>query len=363
MHSRERVRRALTFKHPDRAPRDLWHLPGISMYRRDELDAMRKLFPSDFGGVDVTFSRSERARGTPAVVGTYVDDWGCGWSVAEPGVVGEVKYPPLANWSALDHWCPPYEVLDGADFSRVNASYASSDKFVTGGGGNPWERMQFLRGTENLMMDLAWGVAEVYRLRDMVHEFFLRGLEMWVKTDVDAIGLGDDWGTQRGLLISPRLWREFYKPLYAEYCRITHGAGKFVFFHSDGHIMEIYPDLIEVGVNAVNSQLFCMDIEEIGRRFKGQVTFWGEIDRQNVLPFGTVAAVRAAVRRVRLALDDGRGGVIAQCEWGIGVKAENVAAVFEAWEEELSGSPLTGRDFGLVSGVRRIPDDTRFSLS
>ncbi len=100
-------------------------------------------------------------------------------------------------------------------------------------------------------------------------------------------------GAQRGLLISPKLWRGFYKPLYAEYCRIAHAAGKFVFFHSDGHIMEIYPDLIEIGVNAVNSQLFCMDIEEIGRRFKGQITFWGEIDRQNVLPFGTVDDVRA----------------------------------------------------------------------
>jgi hypothetical protein len=74
-----------------------------------------------------------------------------------------------------------------------------------------------------------------------------------------------------------------------------------------------------------------MDIEELGRRFRGRITFWGEIDRQGVLPFGTPDDVRAAVRRVRAALDDGRGGLFAQCEWGIGVPAENVAAVFEAW--------------------------------
>jgi hypothetical protein len=332
MLSRERVRRALTFTCPDRAPRDLWSLPGINMFRRDELDAMRERFPTDFGGVDATYGRSERASGTPALVGDYVDDWGCGWSVAEPGVVGEVKHPPLADWSALDHWRPPFEMLDGADLSRVNASYAASTKFVSGGGANPWERMQFLRGTQNLMMDLAWGVPEVFRLRDMVHEFYLCNIEMWVKTDVDAIGLGDDWGTQRALLISPKLWRSFYKPLYADYCRLAKAHGKFVFFHSDGHIMEIYPDLIEIGVDAVNSQLFCMDIEEIGRRFRGKVTFWGEIDRQNILPFGTIEDVRSAVRRVRSALDDGRGGVIAQCEWGIGVRGENVAAVFETWD-------------------------------
>ena len=86
-------------------------------------------------------------------------------------------------------------------------------------------------------------------------------------------------------------------------------------------------------MDALNSQLFCMDIEELGRRFRGQITFWGEIDRQHVLPFGTADDVRAAVRRVRAALDDGRGGVIAQCEWGIGVKAENIAAVYETWDE------------------------------
>jgi hypothetical protein len=76
-----------------------------------------------------------------------------------------------------------------------------------------------------------------------------------------------------------------------------------------------------------------MSIEEIGRQFKGRVTFWGEIDRQWVLPFGSEGDVHAAVWRVRAALDDDHGGVIAQCEWGNDVPKENVEAVFEAWEE------------------------------
>ncbi len=291
---------------------------------------MFERFPSDFGGVEATYGHSGLARGTSAVVGEYVDDWGCGWSVAEPGVVGEVKHPPLAEWAALDHWQPPFEILDGADLSRVNAGYAASDKFVSGGGANPWERMQFLRGTENLMMDLAWGVPEVYRLRDMVHEFNLRNIAMWAATDVDAIGLGDDWGTQRGLLISPRLWREFFKPLYADYCRLAHAAGKFVFFHSDGHIMEIYPDLIEIGVNAVNSQLFCMDIEDLAGATAARLPLGRDRPASTSLPrHGRRRAPRAPGAR----LGDPAGGVIAQCEWGIGVPAENVAAVFETWDE------------------------------
>jgi hypothetical protein len=306
------------------------------MFRKDELEAMLARYPSDFASPDVTYGRGERESGTPAVVGTYVDAWGCPFTVGEPGVIGEVKDPPLKDWSQLDHFKPPYEILENADFSRVNASCAATDKFVKASTTiRPFERMQFLRGTENLMMDLGWGVSEVYHLRDMVHEFFLRELELWVKTDVDGISFMDDWGAQKGLLISPAMWREYFKPLYIDYCRMIHDAGKFVFFHSDGDIMDIYPELIEIGVDAVNSQLFCMDIEEIGRRYRGNITFWGEIDRQYILPFGTVEEVRQAVWRVRRALDDGRGGVIAQCEWGIGVPAENIAAVFEAWLEPL----------------------------
>ncbi|MCD6290627.1 MAG: hypothetical protein J7M34_09005, partial [Anaerolineae bacterium] len=188
MNSRERVRRALQFQSPDRAPRDLWWLPGIRMFREDELNDMLERFPTDIRGPDVTYGRGEREQGEEAVVGVYVDAWGCPFTVAEPGVIGEVKDPPLRDWAALAHFKPPYEILENADFSRVNASCAATDKFVLAGTTiRPFERMQFLRGTENLMLDLGWGVKEFYQLRDMLHEFYLRELEMWVRTDVDGI--------------------------------------------------------------------------------------------------------------------------------------------------------------------------------
>jgi uroporphyrinogen decarboxylase len=355
MDGRERVIRTLRFESPDRAPRDLWALPGIEMYRKDELDEMLDRFPLDLTRPRVQYGRGERERGTPHTVGSYVDAWGCVWHVAQSGVVGEVKGPPLADWSALDGFRPPSEILDEADFSQVNRDRAESDGLLTyataRGAGlstlrgqrgsfvlagttvRPFERMHFLRGSEALFVDLAYQPAELYRLRDMIHEFFMRELEMWVKTDVDGISFMDDWGTMHGLLISPVQWRSLYKPLYKDYCDLIHAEGKYVFFHSDGNITDIYPDLIEIGIDAVNSQLFCMDIEDLGRRFKGQLTFWGELDRQYVLPFGAPEDVRAAVRRVRAALDDGRGGVFAQLEWGNDVSVENVRAAFESWLE------------------------------
>ncbi|MDD4890946.1 MAG: uroporphyrinogen decarboxylase family protein [Phycisphaerae bacterium] len=336
MTSRERVTRALRFQTPDRAPRNLWALPGVGHSRREELHALATRFPGDVGGPQYTLGKSGRSRGDCLSVGEYVDEWGVVWTTGEPGVAGEVKHAILADDAAMASYRLPWELLDGADLSRVDESCAKSDTFILPGAqARPFERLQFLRGTEQLLVDLAYGTPGVLRLLGQLHEFFVREMEMWAKTAVDAVSFMDDWGSQTALLISPAMWRELFKPLYAEYCRILRRAGKFVFFHSDGHIAAIYPDLIEIGVDAVNSQLFCMDIEGLAAKYRGKITFWGEIDRQRLLPFGTVAEVKAAVHRVRRALDDGRGGVIAQCEWGIRDPAENVAAVFEAWDEPM----------------------------
>ncbi|MBI3920960.1 MAG: methyltransferase, partial [Armatimonadetes bacterium] len=256
------------------------------------------------------------------------------WHVAEAGVVGEVKEPALADWSDLKTYQPPWELIRGRDLSRVDADCENSDLFMLSDcTARPFERMQFLRGSENLFLDLAYLPRELFRLRDMIHEFYLEDVRQWCRTAVDAVMMMDDWGTQHTLLISPDLWRDFFKPMYREYCDLIHAAGKYVFFHSDGHIESIYGDLIEVGVDALNSQLFCMDIEGLAQKYKGRVTFWGELDRQGVLPFGTPEDVKTAVGRVRAALEDGRGGVIAQCEWGKNNPKENIEAVFEAWEE------------------------------
>jgi uroporphyrinogen decarboxylase len=335
MNSRERVIKTLKFEEVDRIPRNIWALPAIAMYRKNEFDEVLEKYADDFGGPDCSYGTGKRCKGDYALIGQYTDAWGCEWHVAEPGVVGEVKVYPLADWSALDNYELPWELLDNADFSRVNNSCRQSDKFILAGTETrPFERMQFLRGTENLFMDLAYGEKEVYKLRDMLHEFFIKEMKMWADTEVDGVSFMDDWGTQKTLLISPNLWREFYKPLYKDYCDILHSKGKYAFFHSDGNIESIYPDLIEIGVDAVNSQLFCMDIEQLGEKYAGKITFWGEIDRQFILPFGSTEDVKNAVRRVAKSLLKGkRTGVIAQCEWGKNDPKENIMAVFEQWEK------------------------------
>ncbi len=333
MTGQERVKAAITFSKPDRIPRDLWALPYISLFRKRELEEVLSKYPPDIARPELTPGAGEDTQ-MLMKPGTYMDAWGSVWQVGEPGIIGEVKQPALGDWKRLASFHPPWDQIRNKDFSHVNRLCERSDKFMLSAVcARPFERLQFLRGTENLFMDLAYDTREVRKLIEIVHNYYVKDVTAWAMSNVDAVFLMDDWGTNRSLLIAPEMWRAIFKPLYKDYCDIIHNAGKFVFFHSDGNIEAIYGDLIEVGVNAINSQLFCMDIDGLARKYKGRVTFWGEIDRQHVMPFGTRADVREAVHRVRRALDDGMGGVIAQCEWGKDNSLENVEMVFKTWME------------------------------
>ena len=334
MTRRERVIKALEYNKPDRIPRNLWRLPGIDMFRKNDLYDVLEKCPEDINILDFSYGKGHRAEGTRYKrYEIATDEWGCEWHAAEDGVAGEVKNPPLKEMAEIKHLRAPYEILEDADFLNVNKEYLKTDKFILAWTTvRPFERMQFLLGSEKLYIELFHASKDLYLLRDKLHEFFMRELKLWGKTDVDGILFMDDWGSQNSLLVSPELWRYFFKPLYKDYCDLIHSKNKYAFFHSDGYIEPIFPDLIEIGIDAINSQLFCMNIEEIGKKYKGKITFLGEIDRQRILPFGTRDEVANAVKRVKEALWIPNGGIIAQCEFGIKDPIENIKAVFETWE-------------------------------
>ncbi len=325
--SRERVIRTLRHEHVDRVARDVWTLPAAFHGRDAELRALLAQYPRDFGPSGYRDPLDE----SPLYEqGEWIDQWGTGWVNIQPGMIGEPKHPAIDDWSKLAHWQPPYWAL-GLGFEDVNRTCAASNQFVLQGTARPFERLQFLRGPANVYMDLAWGTAEGRKLLEMVHDYYLQHLTYVAKTDVDGISFMDDWGSEKALLISPAMWVEYFKPLYKDYCDLGKAHGKYMFMHSDGHIAAIYPHLIEVGVDALNSQLFTMPIEELGRAYKGKITFWGELDRQHILPYGTPQDVHDAVARIKNALWDGNGGLIGQAEFNKGYPIENIRAFFEAW--------------------------------
>jgi uroporphyrinogen decarboxylase len=335
--SREIMTRCLQFEEPERMPRDLWALPWVNKHYPKEMAELWQRYPSDLGGPPSVYRPSARARGDAYSVGEYVDEWGCVFTNIHEGVIGEVKDPLVSD---LDQWPlvrPPVEVLPedwGKARDTVNRACDESSKFMTGGCcPRPWERFQFLRGTVNAMMDVMDPDDRVRKILKTLHEHYLKEYEFWVSTDIDAVSFMDDWGAQNQLLIPPRVWREIFKPMYKDYCDLAHANDKFVFMHSDGHITEVYPDLVEIGVDALNSQLFCMDLAELAEIAKGQLTFWGEIDRQHVMPAKDPQAGRDAVRKVAKHLYDPAGGIIAQFELGPGSNPAVAFAIYDEWEK------------------------------
>lgn len=335
MTPRERVYATLNFELPkgERIPRQLWALPWADDHFPGVREDLLQTFPDDMIGAPGYHTRTgnERTVGNMFAVGTYIDEWGCIFENRQRGIVGEVKTPIVDDWSDVSRVHIPEEALS-VDIEQVNAFCRNTDCFVLAGlCPRPFERLQFIRGTENLYIDLALEEEGLEAFIKQMHEFHLKEMELWSRTEVDGFFFMDDWGTQKSPLINPEMWRRVFKPLYKDYIDIAHAAGKKIFMHSDGYILDIYPDLIEMGLDAINSQIFCMGVEKLAA-FKGQITFWGEMDRQHILPRGSEKDVQDAVRQIYDGLFAG-GGVVAQCEFGPGAKPENVRALYTAWDQ------------------------------
>lgn len=334
MTSRELMYATLEFRNKTgRVPRDLWTLPWAAWNHAEMLKKIERDFPGDMVSAPVILKKPfVRRQGDLYRVGDYTDEWGCHFVNIHDGVIGEVKEPLVEkdDWGDVDKIHIPVEQLD-FDVDQVNAFCKSTDKFVQCGClPRPFEQLQFIRKTENLYMDLMDIPENMKKFMGKMHTFYCDWMEKWAGTEVDCLNMMDDWGSQIGLLINPHLWDELFRPMYQDYIDIAKKHNKKIFMHSDGYTLEIYPRLIEMGLDAINSQIFCMGIDKL-EQFKGKITFWGEIDRQHLLSYGTVEEVEAAVKQVyeKLWCD---GGCIAQCEFGPGGLPENVYTVFKTWD-------------------------------
>jgi uroporphyrinogen decarboxylase len=329
--SRTLVEKTLQFDSPKRIPRHLWSLPWAEEHHADSLRQLRERFPDDIQAAPAQYHKPTEAVGDRYSKGTYIDEWGCTFESTETGTIGIVRKPRLADWQDMEDFSPPESTLS-LDKDRINVFCRESEKFILSETtARPFERLQFLRTMEQALIDLIEQPHDLFELLQRIHAHYCKEIEVWAQTDIDGIALMDDWGTQFSLITSPEIFRQIFKPMYRDYVEIANHFGKYAFLHSDGYIMDVFPDFIEIGIDAINSQIFCMDLKELGKRFRGKITFWGEIDRQHLLPNGTHEDITQAVKEVKEELYE-NGGIIAQCEFGLKAKPENVIAVFETWD-------------------------------
>jgi hypothetical protein len=336
MTSRELVYKTLDFqKTTERVPRDMWLLDWASINYPAEVKQLQKDFPNDFGRPNPCYKVKDISQGNAQRKGIFVDQWGCIFENLQDGYVGEVKEALVSlddeEWSDTSRIHIPKEWFT-VDIPQVNAQCQASEKFMMSPIlARPFEQLQFIRTTEQLFCDLVLMPEGLKGFIKKMHGFYCDLLELWAKTDVDALFIMDDWGSQNTLLINPLMWEELFKPMYKDYIQIAHRGGKKIFMHSDGNILAIYPHLIELGLDAINSQIFCMGLENL-KPFAGEITFWGEIDRQHILPYATEDEVKKAVYSIQETLGV-NGGVIGQCEFGPGTSPANVHTVFKTWNE------------------------------
>ena len=152
----------------------------------------------------------------------------------------------------------------------------------------------------------------VHELLDRILAFNLRVLDILLEYPFDAIYFGDDWGQQRDMIMGPKLWREFFKPRMAVMYAKVKNSGKFVIQHSCGDVEEVFPDLIEIGLDCYQTvQPEIYGLARIKERYGDKLAFWGGISTQRDLPARTPDEVREIVRETARIMRPGGGYILA----------------------------------------------------
>jgi uroporphyrinogen decarboxylase len=331
MKPRERVQAALNHEQADRCPMQISFTPEFADRLRADMEIQGHQVHNPHGGGNTY--ELERALGEDLLLTSvgwansyymddkaYMDEWGVGWDVHPyetpfgTGHYTEMVAHPLADDAAISSYKAP-------DPNRTEL-YADAAQVVTNFKEAYWivgvtvttilETAWALRGLEQMLLDLTLDPDLANDLLEIPYQYHLTAAKKLVELGVDMIWTGDDIGAQHEMMISPPMWRKYLKPRMANFIAELKGINPDVkvAYHSDGNILRIIPDLIEIGLDVLNPiQPASMDPALIKQEFGDKLCFWGSIDEQKTLPFGSAADVEAEVR-LRLETIGRDGGLI-----------------------------------------------------
>ncbi|MGD0092126.1 MAG: uroporphyrinogen decarboxylase family protein [Planctomycetota bacterium] len=342
---RERVLLALQHKETDRVPIAMV-CSGINQPAYAQFEALlrqqRSLSVAEYLAplIDITPVGAEYV-GPPLRPGQ--DMWGVHRAsfTFGSGAYDEIDYHPLKQagdaseikkhrWPATDWF--DYSVLP----ERIQALQSAGERCLMAANGNIFETSWYMRGFEQIFMDLALDPELVHAIFAPVTDFycahFARILSA-AKGKIDLVFTADDIGGQNGLLMSLDMWTKHLKPYHTRLNKVIHEHGARVIYHSDGAVMAAVPGLLEMGIDILQALQFdCkgMDPAALKEQYGERLCFEGGVSVQSTLPFGTPEAVRQEVReRVRVL---GRnGGYILGPSHAIqaGTPPENILALFD----------------------------------
>ncbi len=339
MNSKERVRTTIEHREADRVPLFATYTPETAALLRkrsasDEADIgvyMGNDIVKGCVGLEMSYYMNEDS--------TYVCPFGITWKNVynSSGHYTEIVDFPLAgDESRLDSYSipdptdpalykPMEEILDryGRDYWIVGSCQCSI-----------FEAAWYLRGLDQFLMDLALNPGYVNALMDTVMEFPRQALRKYIEMGVDMVWMGDDVSTQTAMMISPEMWREYLKPRYAKLFREFKELNPDIkiAYHSCGNCEAILPEMIEIGLDVLNPvQPLAIDPLTVKRKYGQQLTLFGAMDVQRIMPFGSATEVTAEVKRLVEGCGSGGGFILAgahhlQSDTGLA----NIDAFYEA---------------------------------
>ena len=339
MKHRERVATALAHETPDRCPMQVSFTPEFAVRLRSDLekrgmlqsppDGMTPHNPHGGGNTyeleriidsDLILTSVGWANSYYQEEESYTDEWGIGWrSIGYDTKFGagrytEIAHHPLAEDSAIERYNPPDPARDALyreaqwTLDTFRNEYYIVGVTVT----TVFETAWALRGLERLLMDFVVNPDLADRILDIPFQYHFTAAKRLVQMGVDMIWIGDDVGGQHGMVISPDHWRRFLKPRLAEFIATLKEmrSNIKIAYHSDGNIYPIIPELIEIGLDVLNPiQPASMDPVKLKEQYGDRLCFWGSIDEQQTLPFGSPDDVRREVH-TRLETLGKDGGLI-----------------------------------------------------
>ena len=338
MTSRERVRRAIEFAHPDRIPHRYYDIIIIINTTPKNWQPPDGFYPYvqphdvHFGGwrwkkrKDSRWLREDR---------TAIDEFGVVWRANATASMGEPIEGPLSGgW----HLLKDYRLPDMRDEDRLRAfkrllRLVNPDRYILGcdnTGLGPWELFRHLRGFENAMIDLIECPEEVHRLLSMITDMFLGSLEAFAEAGADGYYFLDDWGTQLNSFISPRHFSEYFMPCYRKITGRCHDLGMHCGIHSCGNIRPLVPLLIEAGFDflQLDSPDLC-GIDWLSENAAGRICLFCSEDIQNVYVTNDHVKIEEYVKTMIRRLSSEKGGLVLwpySQPYDIGVGASTIRA-------------------------------------
>jgi uroporphyrinogen decarboxylase len=274
--------------------------------------------------------------------GHFRDNYGCVWHGEVDGITGVVDEHPLEDWDAFEDFEMPdperQKPLGAVDWDAERERMArlkEQGKLRMAGTehGFLFLRLYYLRGFENLMMDMATGEPRLQKLTDMIVDYTLYQVEQYLEMDIDVFGLAEDLGAQDRSVMGPRMFEKWIAPAYRRLIEPCERAGVQVHNHSDGYVMDIIDQLLEVGMTICNIQDLVNGVENIRDTLKSRVCIDIDLDRQSIVPHGTPGEIEELIEYEVKTLGSPEGGLMMTCGIYPPTPPENVDAVLRAMKK------------------------------